>query len=100
MLRKLNTRLKLQDFSGFSEDSYLPLPGMMSGEVHCSGVTSNKLLPYGLFFYFVPESVSLYILASFEHYEPPAPVPLVLGPQARVSVPDLLRNILHGAGRD
>lgn len=73
---------------------------MMSGEVHCSGVSSNKLLPYGLLFYSVPESVSLYILASFEHYEPPSPAPLVLGPQARVSMPDLLWNILHGAGGD
>ena len=54
---------------------------MMSGEVHCSGDTSNKLLPYGLLFYSVPESVSLCILASLEHYEPPAPAPLVLGPQ-------------------
>lgn len=71
---------------------------MMSGEVHCSGVTSNKLLPYGLLLYSVPESVSLYILASFEHYEPPAPVPLVLGPQAHASVPDLLWDSLHGAG--
>lgn len=44
------------------------------------------------------QSVLLCNPASFEHYEPPAPAPLVLGPQASVSVPDLLWNILHGAG--